>query len=129
MTVTFLMLFLACSKKGEPVPAAPTPRYFFEDKVLIDNIATPWGFTFINNNEVLFTEKQGKIFRYVISTNTRTEITGVPAVSQNGQGGLLDIALHPNFSQNNFVYVTYAINASGGQTTAMGRGILVGNQL
>lgn len=101
----------------------------FEDRVLLNNIATPWGFTFINSDVVLFTEKQGKIHRYTISTNTRVEITGVPAVSQNGQGGLLDIALHPNFSTNGLVYLTYAVAATGGQTTALGRGVLVGNQL
>jgi glucose/arabinose dehydrogenase len=105
-----------------------TPE-LFEDTVLLSNIAAPWGFTFINKNEVLFTEKQGKVYRYTISTGTLNEISGVPAVSQNGQGGLLDIALHPNFSNNNFVYLTYAIAATGGQTTALGRGTLVGNQL
>ena len=101
----------------------------FEDKVLLNNISAPWGFTFISNDEVLFTEKQGKLYRFTISTNTLIEVSGVPTVSQNGQGGLLDIALHPNFSTNNFVYLTYAVVATGGQTTALGRGTLVGTQL
>ena len=105
-----------------------TPE-LFEEKVLINNMSAPWGFTFINYNEVLFTEKQGKLYRYAIATGTLNEISGVPAVSQNGQGGLLDIALHPNFESNNLVYLTYAVNATGGQTTALGRGKLVGNQL
>jgi glucose/arabinose dehydrogenase len=107
---------------------AQTPE-LFEDKVLINNISAPWGFTFIISNEVLFTEKQGKIYRYTISTDSLQEISGVPTVSVNGQGGLLDIALHPNFNSNNFVYLTYAVSATGGQTTALGRGKLVGNQL
>lgn len=105
-----------------------TPE-LFEDKVLINNISTPWGFAFINDDEVLFTEKRGKLYRYIISADSLKEITGVPSVSQNGQGGLLDIALHPNFSSNNFVYLTYAVAAAGGQTTALGRGTLVNNQL
>jgi len=105
-----------------------TPE-LFEEKVLINNISAPWGFTFINDNEALFTEKRGKVYRYIISTDSLIEISGVPTVSQNGQGGLLDIALHPNFSSNNFVYLTYAVVATGGQTTALGRGTLVGNQL
>jgi len=101
----------------------------FEDKILLNNIAAPWGFTFINSDQVLFTEKRGKVYKYVISTNSLTEITGLPAISQNGQGGLLDIALHPNFSSNNLVYLTYAVDATGGQTTALGRATIVGNQL
>jgi len=105
-----------------------TPE-LFEEKVLLNNISAPWGFTFINDNEVLFTEKRGKVYRYIISTDLLIEISGVPTVSQNGQGGLLDIALHPNFSSNNFVYLTYAVVATGGQTTALGRGTLVDNQL
>ena len=78
-----------------------------QEKVLISTMAAPWGFTFINSDEVLFTEKQGKMYRYIISTNSLSEISGVPAISQNGQGGLLDIAVHPNFEQNKYVYMFY----------------------
>lgn len=105
-----------------------TPE-LFEEKILINTMAAPWGFTFINSNEVLFTEKQGKVYHFTISTETINEISGVPTVAQIGQGGLLDIALHPNFSTNNFVYLTYAVEAIGGQTTALGRGALIDNQL
>ena len=105
-----------------------TPE-LFEEKVLLNTISAPCGFSFINDNEVLFTEKRGKVYRYIMSTNSLIEISGVPTVSQNGQGGLLDIALHPNFRSNNFVYLTYAVVATGGQTTALGRGKLVDNQL
>lgn len=98
------------------------------DKVLL-NVSSPWGMAFINNNEILFTEKEGKVWRYNISQNTKTEISGVPTITQNGQGGLLDIVLHPDFSENKYVYLTYAVAATGGQTTAMGRGTLSGNQL
>lgn len=105
-----------------------TPE-LFEDKVLLDNITSPWGFTFINSDEVLFTEKRGKLYHFTISSKKLTEITGLPTVSEIGQGGLLDIALHPNFKDNNFVYLTYAVTGVGGQTTALGRGILIENQL
>ena len=116
--------FLFFANTGFP----QTPELFAQT-VLINNLSAPWGFTFISSNEVLFTEKQGKLYRYTIANATLNEITGLPAISQNGQGGLLDVALHPNFSTNNFVYLTYAVNGTGGQTTALGRGILVGNQL
>ena len=101
----------------------------FEDKILQNNIGSPWGMAFINNDELLFTEKAGKLKRYKISTNTNIEITGLPTIGQNGQGGLLDVALHPDFSSNGFVYLTYCIAGTGGHTTALGRGKLVGNQL
>jgi glucose/arabinose dehydrogenase len=122
--VIIMAIVALCSNLG----FSQTPE-LFEDKVLIKNISVPWGLTFINSDEVLFTEKQGKAYRYIISTDSLVEIIGVPSVSTNGQGGLLDIALHPNFSSNSFVYLTYAVTATGGQTTALGRGKLVGNQL
>jgi glucose/arabinose dehydrogenase len=91
--ILMLATFVFIAKTG----FSQTPE-LFEEKVLINNMAAPWAFTFINNNEVLFTEKQGKIYRYSISTGTMNVISGVPAVSQNGQGGLLDIALHPDLA-------------------------------
>lgn len=101
------------------------------DKVLIEstNMGQPWGMTFVSADELLFTEKSGKLFRYVISTNTKTQITGTPTVNTGGQGGLLDVALHPNFANNKYVYLSYSISGTGGSTLAIGRGILSNNQL
>ncbi len=126
-TQTILLLTLSLAIHGGPVQCQ-TPQ-LFEEEVLLNNISTPWGFTFINSDELLFTEKRGKLFWYQISSDSLVEISKVPAVSQSGQGGLLDVALHPDFNNNSFVYLTYAISAPGGQTTALGRGRLAGNML
>jgi glucose/arabinose dehydrogenase len=101
------------------------------DKVLIPSTAMgqPWGMDFITSDELLFTEKSGKLFRYVISTNTKTQIGGTPTVANVGQGGLLDVALHPDFATNKYVYLSYSISGSGGYTLAVGRGVLSGSQL
>lgn len=101
------------------------------DKVLIEstNMGQPWGMCFISADELLFTEKSGKLFRYVISTNIKTQITGTPTVATAGQGGLLDVALHPNFASNKYVYLSYSISGTGGSTLAVGRGVLSNNQL
>lgn len=101
------------------------------DKVLIQSnqMGQPWGMCFVSSNELLFTEKSGKLFKYVISTNAKTEITGVPAVANVGQGGLLDVALHPDFATNKYVYLSYSISGNGGYTLAVGRGVLNNNQL
>jgi glucose/arabinose dehydrogenase len=123
-TISIIAILLLSINLG----IAQTPE-LFEDEVLLQNITSPWGFTFINSNEVLFTEKRGKVYRFTISSKTLIEVTGVPTVTENGQGGLLVIALHPNFKDNNFVYLTYAVTGVGGQTTALGRGTLIGNQI
>jgi glucose/arabinose dehydrogenase len=74
------------------------------DKILLNNISSPfnnisspWGMDFINNNELLYTQKEGKLIKYHIENNTSIEITGLPSIVQKGQGGLLDVALHPDF--------------------------------
>ena len=122
--VMIIMLFVLTANTGY----CQSPE-LVEEKILINNMSAPWGFAFINSDEILFTEKRGKVYHFTISTQTLNEISGVPTVSQNGQGGLLDIAIHPNFNTNNYVYITYAVAAIGGQTTALGRGVLVNNQL
>ncbi len=99
------------------------------DQILINNIGSPWSLTFLNNDEILFTERSGNIRRHNMLTNTTVAITGGPTVAQVGQGGLLDIVLHPNFRTNNLVYLSYAVAVTGGQTLAIGRGTLVGNAL
>lgn len=125
-----LLVILALVFGIKTLLRAQTPAPTFEvDAILQNNIGSPWGMAFLSKDELLCTERSGTLRRYNMLTNTSTTITGVPAVAQVGQGGLLDIALHPNFSQNNFVYLTYAVAVSGGQTTALGRGRLVGNTL
>lgn len=101
------------------------------DQVLISSteMEQPWGMAFVSSDELLFTEKRGKLFRYVISSDTKTELTGLPSIAVVGQGGLLDVAVHPDFKNNNYVYLAYSIAASGGYTLAIGRGALNGDQL
>lgn len=69
------------------------------------------------------------MWHYSISTQIKTEIKGLPIIIQNGQGGLLDVAPHPNFTQNQLIYLTYTVGNTSGQTTALGRGKLENNQL
>ena len=55
----------------------------------------PWGMSFISDDELLFTEKSGKLFKYVISTDTKTEIFGLPSIAAAGQGGLVRCSVTP----------------------------------
>ena len=97
--VMIIMLFVLTANTGY----CQSPE-LVEEKILINNMSAPWGFSFINSDEILFTEKRGKVYHFTISTQTLNEISGVPTVSQNGQGGLLDIAIHPNFNTNKYSF-------------------------
>jgi glucose/arabinose dehydrogenase len=99
------------------------------DEVIVDGLSNPWSLDFIDNDNIIFTEKDGKLYRHSISNEQTTGITGLPDVRPYGQGGLLDVTLHPNYDQNNMVYLAYTVSGNGGYTTAVGRGVLNGNML
>lgn len=80
-----------------------------------------WGMSFINKDKIIFTEQNGKIHVLDLSSGSVRELKNVPAVSHSGQGGLLDIALHPKFNENKFVFITYSKKVGSKQTTALAR--------
>lgn len=67
-----------------------------------------WGFKFLPNGDIIFTEREGKIG--IFSNGKVTEIKGVPKVAFESQGGLLDIALHPDYANNGWIYTAYLEN-------------------
>ena len=62
-----------------------------------------WGFEFINEKTIIFTDKKGKM--YLIKDSKIQEISGVPEIYYMGQGGLMDIELHPKFNINNKIFL------------------------
>lgn len=87
----------------------------------------PWGMAFLPDGTILATEKGERL---VLIRNGQVEpIPGAPDVVARGQGGLLDVALHPNFAQNRFVYLTHAQGTMGANRTALSRGVLDGARL
>lgn len=89
----------------------------------------PWGFAFLPDGSMLVTERPGQLRRIVNGQLDPKPVAGVPPVYASGQGGLLDVALHPRFVENRLVYLSYASPGKGGAATAVARGRLVGNFL
>src|SRR5690606_27151901 len=73
------------------------------------------------------TERKGEILIFKDDKFTGQKVQGLPAVYANGQAGLLDIAAHPNFAQNGWIYISYAKPVSGGGATTIARFKLNGN--
>ena len=85
--------------------------YGHEDKFLIEEVASfdqPWSMAFLPDGNFLVTEKPGKMFLMNQAGETLSEISGVPEVAYGGQGGLGDVAIHPDFNENKTVYVSFA---------------------
>jgi len=67
---------------------------------------------FLPDGDLIFGEKRGKLYRK--SNGTVTEITGFPTVPASGQGGLLDISVHPDYAANGWIYSSYSETNPGG---------------
>jgi glucose/arabinose dehydrogenase len=121
----FCTIFLnfAC---GQPPKGASENEVFTAQKISpnetatkfkVETVATglevPWGFAFLPNGDLLFTERPGRV-RLIEGGKLKAEaIFSVPDVEPSGESGLMDISLHPKFSENKFVYLVYAYRADG----------------
>ncbi|OUS20108.1 hypothetical protein A9Q93_01990 [Nonlabens dokdonensis] len=96
---------------------------------IIKDLTNPWGMTWLPNGDLIYTEKEGEMYRF--DGTTSHKISGVPEVYLRGQGGLLDVIIHPNFKDNNKIYISYASSegeGSGGNT-AIASAVLKNDQL
>ncbi|WP_246840937.1 PQQ-dependent sugar dehydrogenase [Hahella sp. CCB-MM4] len=98
-------------------------------EVLLNALDSPWGMAFLPNGEMLITMKGGALMRTDLKTKSFRWIQGLPESTVQGQGGLLDVALHPDFSSNHWVYLTFTRKVAGGYTTALARGQLNSDRL
>ena len=83
-----------------------------EYEVVVSDLRNPWGFTFLPDNSILITEKEGKLIHY--KNGTKYEIENLPEIYVRGQGGFMDIELHPKYKENGWIYFTYASQIGGG---------------
>ena len=129
--ITLLSFFFqfGCAQENPPMIENPSKiNYSFE--IVVDGIDIPWGMAFININEFLVTEQSGTL--YYVNNGQKKVISGLPTVYFRGQGGLLDVALHPNFSENKIIYMTLGANIESdknGGNTSLYCGTLNGTNL
>ena len=88
----------------------------------------PWAIAFLPDGRMLVTEKPGKIF-LVTQAGAKQQVSGVPAVQYEGQGGLLDVALSPHYAADHMVYISYSEPGAGGSSLAIARAVLSGRAL
>ncbi len=104
----------ACAQDKNPVNTKHS------HEVIVKDLNNPWGFTFLPDGSILINEKDGRIIHF--KNETKTEIKNPPQVYLRGQGGLLDIELHPNYENNGWIYFSFASSegdGEGGNTSIM----------
>lgn len=84
----------------------------------------PWAFEFLPDGRILLSEKPGRLRILDRDGRLSPPAGGLPPVLESGQGGLLDVALDPDFARNHLVYWSYAEARDGGNATALARGVL-----
>lgn len=89
----------------------------------------PWGLAFLPDNQIIVTEKSGSIKLLSKDGKLQKEIRGGPKVSKCGQGGLMDITLHPNFELNQLLYLSYSKQEDGLCGTEVAKGRLIDSSI
>ncbi|MDN3724217.1 PQQ-dependent sugar dehydrogenase [Aequorivita sp. SDUM287046] len=133
MKFIFLLLLtfsISCAqpqKKNDVELKTEPQSYKIEEAV--KGLTIPWGMTWLPDGSMLITEKDGRLIHF--KNGEKTEIANVPEVYNSGQGGLMDIELHPNYAENGWIYITYATEegTGNGGNTALIRCKLQNNSL
>lgn len=132
-SIAYLCLFVvvtsvSCAQKTENTATLPERSVFTPEQVVAD-LGIPWGMAFLPDGSMLITEKSGSVIHF--RDGVKTEVRGVPPVYVRGQGGLMDIELHPDYESNGWIYLSYASEEGEGKGghTALARARLSGGQL
>lgn len=126
LALTGLML-THCSDKHGSTPTSfdgtviESEKQKFGVDTITDKLSNPWGIAFLPDGRILVTERSGEIRIIKDGVLLNEKVKGVPAVYANGQGGLLDIKLHPDYASNGWIYLTYSKPGEGGGATTLAR--------
>ena len=103
----------ATSSAENQVVSTASGEVKFSVETVASGLEIPWGFAWVPNKDLLFTERPGRV-RIIESGKLRSEpVFTVPDVEPTGESGLMDISLHPEFAANAFIYLAYSYNKEG----------------
>lgn len=94
----------------------------FRVVTVVEGLEYPWGLVFLPDGDILVTELSGRLRVVRDGALDPEPVTGLPNIAEQGQGGLLDVALHPAFQQNRLLYLSYAASGKDGYGTEVARG-------
>jgi len=118
-----LISTLTCAQNKNPLNTSNSYEF------IVSDLNIPWGFTFLPDGSMLINEKAGELIHF--KNGKKTTISGLPDIYVRGQGGLMDIILHPNYKDNGWIYFSYASSEGKDQggNTAIARAKLNKNKL
>ncbi|MFZ2508376.1 MAG: PQQ-dependent sugar dehydrogenase [Steroidobacteraceae bacterium] len=126
----FLLMAVAAGACQGQAGLPPTTNDDVRLTTVASGLEHPWGVAFLPDGRMLVTERPGRLRIVTMKGEISAPVTGVPAVHAKGQGGLLDVVLDPDFSENARIYLAYAEpGAAGTNGTAVARARLDGARL
>jgi len=130
-TIGALTLLITASACGQNIPNEVNlpKKEAFTVETVAEGIMNPWGMVFLPDGSMLVSDREGALIQ--IKKGVKTQISNAPKVYVRGQGGLLDLELHPKYKENGWLYISYASEEGeekGGHTAIM-RAKLKGNAL
>ena len=112
------------------IPQSPQTNHY---KLQVEELATglnhPWSLAFLPDGRMLVTERPGRLLIISKDGLELAEVTGLPPIAASGQGGMLDVTLHPHFSQNKLIYFSFSASGDGGIGTEVARAQLIDGRL
>lgn len=130
LLVILLICFYSCAQQEASEVSAETPaKMDYVTEIVVPELDIPWGMEFLPDGSMLITEKTGTLIHF--KDGVKTIIEGFPEVYVRGQGGLMDIKLHPDYQNNGWIYFSYGSSEGDGDGghTAILRAKLNGNNL
>ena len=129
-----VMMLLALTLSVQPMVLAQTaPRgsahHGYRVVTVVEDLEVPWSMAFLPGGDMLVTERPGRLRLVRNGRLLPDPVPGVPEVFAEGQGGLFDVVLHPDFATNRLVYLSFAKATPGGSTTAVVRARLENDAL
>ncbi|WP_350285283.1 PQQ-dependent sugar dehydrogenase [uncultured Croceitalea sp.] len=123
-----VLLFESCAQSTDKTIQKPITNSFTANLV-VDGLQNPWGMVFLPDGSILTNEKSGKLIHF--KNSKKIHVKELPEIVIRGQGGLLDIELHPNYVENGWIYFSYSSGSGEGRggNTAIMRARLKGDQL
>jgi aldose sugar dehydrogenase len=121
----------ACAPSVAQEQVFPSALHDYRVVTVVDGLEHPWSMAFLPNGDMLVTERPGRLRIVRGGVLLPEPVSGLPPIRVGGQGGLLDVALHPRFEENRLVYLSYSKPSPDGSegTTAVVRARLEGDAL
>ena len=129
-----MLINYSCAQDLKPLDEEPDNSILkteinYEMELVFEDENIIWGIEFLSDNSILASIKSGSLIHF--KEGKKTQINGLPEIYFRGQGGLLDIALHPDFDQNRWLYLSYSYeeNKGDGGNTTIARAKLIDDSL